>query len=193
MTANVELLADLPPLGKGKHSRPAVGACLLEAVSYVAGEPWSDHPACVSPVLAAFGRALNDALPDNRRQELAPLIPQLIGTVDPEADQRDGLVCAHWYVSHWCPAWLDLVPALAEHAAAMRALPAPASWDDIAEWQPVLAAAAAARDAPSGADAWDGAWAAAWAAAGSALQPTVAQLQGDTIALYTELVTTRSA
>lgn len=32
-------------------------ACLLEAVAYVAGEPLSDSPPCVCPVLASFGRA----------------------------------------------------------------------------------------------------------------------------------------
>lgn len=31
-------------LAHGKHANIKAGACLLEAVSYIAGEPWSDHP-----------------------------------------------------------------------------------------------------------------------------------------------------
>jgi len=92
-------------LARGKHGSREQGVCLLEAVAYVAGEPHSDHPACVSPVLAAFGRALNDALDSVERQRLVPLVPRLVGTVDPVADQRDGLECAHFLVSAWTPRW----------------------------------------------------------------------------------------
>ena len=56
------------------------GVCLLEAVSYIAGEEFSDHPQCVSPVLGAYGRRLNDWLADEDRQKLKPFIPQMIGT-----------------------------------------------------------------------------------------------------------------
>jgi hypothetical protein len=121
-------------LEKGKHSDPSDGMCLLEAVALMAGEPFTDHPACVSPVLAEFGRTLNDALPDDQRQLLAPLIPLLVGTVDAEADERDGLRCAHWLVAHWLPAWLDLASGLEGHAAELRALPAPKSWPDSGAW-----------------------------------------------------------
>ena len=137
-------------LARGGHPSPSQGVCLLEAVSWLAGEPFSDHPECVSPVLAAFGRALNDALPDAERQRLLPLVPLLVGSVDPVADQVDGLVCAHFFVSVWTPAWLGLVPGLAFHAGALRALPEPGSLDDVALWVPTIHAA---RDA-------------AWAAAG---------------------------
>jgi hypothetical protein len=30
--------------------------CVMEAVAYVAGEPWTDHPKCASQVLGAFCR-----------------------------------------------------------------------------------------------------------------------------------------
>src|SRR5688500_16148045 len=51
-------------LSAGAHKSPEQGMCLLEAVAYVAGEPFSDHPKCVSPVIAAFGRRWNDDLDD---------------------------------------------------------------------------------------------------------------------------------
>jgi len=173
------LLPDLH-LAAGKHDSPDAGVCLLEAVSLVAGEPFTDHPACVSPVLGAFGRALNDAMPDGERQQLARLVPLLVGSVDPVADQVDGLRCAFFLVSEWTPAWFDLLPDLASHAAVLRGLPAPGSWDDVAGWQSTIAAArGAARGAAGGAAraaaggaagdaAWDAAGDAAWNAAGDA-------------------------
>ena len=41
-------------LEKGAHASFAKGVCAMELVSYIAGEPFSDHPKCTSPVLAAF-------------------------------------------------------------------------------------------------------------------------------------------
>jgi hypothetical protein len=122
-------------LERGKHALPEEGMCLMEAVSFVVGEPFSDHPSCVSPFLASFGRSLNDILPDKSRQQLIPLIPWLIATGNPEKDQQDGLRCAHWLITHWLPAWLDLVPELKDRATALRGLPAPKSWSDIGSWE----------------------------------------------------------
>jgi hypothetical protein len=168
-------------LAYGPHPGPESGVCLLEAVGWMAGEPWSDTPACASPVLAAFGRSLNDQLDHKHRQKLKPLVPLLVGTVDPAADQRDGLRCAHYLVAVWTPAWLDLVPGLAVHAVELRRLPEPGSWDDVAVWRRTLAAARAAAGAAAGDAAgdaaWaavgDAAWAAAWAAAGAAARAAV--------------------
>lgn len=71
------LLEDrLPALAKyslksGAHSSLKNGACALELVSYLAGEPWSDHPECVCPALGAFFRRWNDGLPtDSERDRL---------------------------------------------------------------------------------------------------------------------------
>lgn len=52
---------------KGKHDR-GQGMCAMEAAAYLAGEPHSDHPKCVSPVIATFLRNWNDGLPDDQRQ-----------------------------------------------------------------------------------------------------------------------------
>ena len=200
-------------LAKGGHSSPEAGTCIMEAVSLIAGEPFTDHPACVSPVLGAFGRALNDVLPDDERQALIRLVPLLVGTVDPAQDQVDGLRCAHFIVSEWTAEWLALVPALAPHAVALRTLPVPASWDGVEAWAPVLAAARAAagdaaRDAAgdaawgaAGDAAWaaagdaarDAAWDAAGDAAGDALRPVSDALRARTTALFAELVEGRRA
>jgi hypothetical protein len=150
----------------------------MEAVAFIAGEEFSDNPKCASPVLAAFGRRLNDALPSDQRQQLERLIPLLVGTVNPEKDQQDGLRCAHWLVTHWLPTWLDLVPELLAVAAEIRALPEPSSWSDVEGWADGWQAAKdAAREAAWDAAwdyswnwdyAWDAAWAAAQDAAGAA-------------------------
>src|SRR5258708_25727187 len=74
-------------LARGAHKDRDDGLCLLEAVAWFAGRSHSDQPPCVSPVLGAYGRTLNDVLPDIPRQELKQFIPQLPGTAD--AAQRD--------------------------------------------------------------------------------------------------------
>ena len=51
----------------------------MEFASYLAGERWSDHPACTDPVLAALARAVNDLVSDTRRQELLGDVPRVIG------------------------------------------------------------------------------------------------------------------
>jgi hypothetical protein len=66
-------------LSPGKHRNPRTGACFMELVSLLAGEPWSDHPACTHPLLAAVARHVNDHTSDAGRQRLADLIPSVIG------------------------------------------------------------------------------------------------------------------
>ncbi|HEY4792359.1 MAG TPA: hypothetical protein VIJ05_13715, partial [Actinomycetes bacterium] len=69
----------LPILSRGKHRNPRKGACFMEFASLLAGEPWSDHPACTHPLLAAVARHVNDYTSDAGRARLAELIPSVIG------------------------------------------------------------------------------------------------------------------
>jgi hypothetical protein len=69
----------LPILSRGKHRNPRKGACFMEFASLLAGEPWSDHPACTHPLLAAVARHVNDHTSDAGRARLAELIPSVIG------------------------------------------------------------------------------------------------------------------
>ena len=64
-------------LAKGEHQDKMDAYCVMEAVAYVAGEPWSDHPQCACPVLTSFLISWNDALDDVTRQRLKPYIPRL--------------------------------------------------------------------------------------------------------------------
>ena len=70
---------DTITLDSGSHDRRTDGVCVMEAVAWWAGEDHSDHPECVSPVIGAFLRSWNDALPDGDRQQLRRWIPDSSG------------------------------------------------------------------------------------------------------------------
>ena len=78
----------VPVLSRGKHRSPRRGACFMEFASFLAGERWSDHPACTHPLLAQVARRVNDLISDEGRQQLAPLIPLVVGR---RGDERTGL------------------------------------------------------------------------------------------------------
>jgi hypothetical protein len=67
-------------LSRGSHVSVDDGACVMELASILAGEPFNDHPECVSPVIGAFLRLYNDALDDARRQDLYPYAASVVGT-----------------------------------------------------------------------------------------------------------------
>jgi len=94
-------------LERGAHG-PDNGVCLLEAAARQAREK-HDHPACVSPVIAAYGRVLNDSLNDEDRQLLVPFIPQLIGTskVSIATERRRAFLAVDWSIRRMMPIWLE--------------------------------------------------------------------------------------
>jgi hypothetical protein len=67
-------------LSRGKHTSPRSGACVMELASMLAGEEFTDRPASVCPVVAAFLRAYNDAVDDRRRQDLYRYASAAVGT-----------------------------------------------------------------------------------------------------------------
>ncbi len=93
---NGQLPELLPMLAPGKHRSPRKGACFMEFASLLAGEQWSDHPACTHPLLAAVARHVNDHTSDSARSRLAELIPSVIGLTgdDLHIDARISLRCA---------------------------------------------------------------------------------------------------
>ena len=84
----------MPVLSRGKHRSPRKGACFMELASYLAGEPWSDHPRCTHPLLAVLARAVNDHVSDATRPRLAPLIPHVIG-LSGDVPELDALIARH--------------------------------------------------------------------------------------------------
>lgn len=94
-------------LGIGGHDDPRHGLSLLEAVACLAGEPHTNYPQCTSPVLGAFGRALNDILADEDRQRLVPLVPRLVGTAKGGVlDRKLMFMAVDWLVRMYTPTWL---------------------------------------------------------------------------------------
>lgn len=93
MDADIEIL---PMLSRGKHRSPRRGACFMELASYLAGERWSDKPACTHPLLAHLARLVNDLSNDTERPRLAVLIPAVIGLTseDPLWDDELTLLAA---------------------------------------------------------------------------------------------------
>ena len=79
------------------HATRADGMCVAEAVACLFGEPHSDHPAGLCPVLGAFVRPWGDALDDaDRNRLLAPFVRRLVGTKSTAAveEQRAWLATA---------------------------------------------------------------------------------------------------
>ena len=67
-------------LSKGKHICPEDGACVMELASMLAGEPFTDHPASVCPVIGSFLRAYNDSIDSKRRQTLYEYASKVVGS-----------------------------------------------------------------------------------------------------------------
>jgi len=84
-------------LSKGKHASPEDGACVMELASMLAGEPFTDHPASVCPVIGSFLRAYNDSLEEDDRQDLYAFAARIVGSrasVDVQRARIDRL--AEW-------------------------------------------------------------------------------------------------
>jgi len=69
----------MPILSAGRHRSPRRGARFMEFASYLAGERWSDHPACTNGTLAHLARMVNDRTSDAGRAQLTSLIPTVVG------------------------------------------------------------------------------------------------------------------
>ena len=69
----------------------------MELASMLAGEPFSDRPRCVDPVIAAFLRTYNDGIDDKRRQELYPIAAAAVGTRSVSSVQSErAQMCLRW-------------------------------------------------------------------------------------------------
>lgn len=75
-------------LSKGHHFHAAEGRCAMEWVAYIAGEPHTDKPVCVSPVLRGVAIGLNDIMPNDVRQKLRPYLGRMIGTAGDGFDEE---------------------------------------------------------------------------------------------------------
>lgn len=89
-------MADGVRLAHGGHADPSSGTCLMERVSVIAGERFTDRPRCTLPALAVLAQQVNDRVSDDARQALLPLAPALAtsATDDPRVSWALVEVCA---------------------------------------------------------------------------------------------------
>ena len=73
---NIEEILQKYDLKTGAHKALDEGACVMELVSYIANEPWSDRPQCACPILTNAAIRFNDRVDDEHRQKLKELIPR---------------------------------------------------------------------------------------------------------------------
>ena len=179
-------------LAHGTHMTPDDGRCAMEWVSLLAGEPHSDAPRCVSPVVRGLCVALNDGLPDDRRQRLRPYLARTIGTAGDGLDEQRSWLALDWLIRTYTPAWLALA-GLDGTARTLRGADPVTGSSALARVLPDLDTArraartsrgrvygsariAAAADGRAARTAtWDGAGSAVWAAARIAISDPAAE------------------
>jgi hypothetical protein len=189
--AQIQALA----ISSGSHDAFEQGACVMELVSWVAGEPWSDHPVCACPVITEFLVSWNDSLLSDADRErlLKPLIPSVVGTRStPAVAQRRAVMAADWLIRVHTPAWLRLAK-LETQAKMLEALPEITDFAQCPSLMPVLQTvrndtsmawrlACDAQWAAVGVAAWDASLSvirdAEWAAAGSAARSAATSVKG---------------
>ena len=110
-------------LKAGIHATPQLGMSLLEAVAYVANEPYSDQPECCCPVLAKFGQSWNNLMrSDEERDQLLQYVPRLVNTaVSRDLERRRRLLVGEWLLRVYAPVWLDAA-SFPEHAETLRTM-----------------------------------------------------------------------
>jgi hypothetical protein len=194
MTTTTLRPIDLNTLTLLRGAHPANdGMCIMEAVAFVAGEPHSDHPACASRVISAFLRRWNDAMNDEDRQQLKPLIRELVGSRGTtQQEVKRAYLATDWACRVSAPTWLRLAKQ-ESHALACEALSPVVDAASARAAREVLTKARAA-DAAAGAAAADAADAAAYAAAADAaagaagLRPTIVELQRSALQLVRDML-----
>jgi hypothetical protein len=83
---HTERLIEHVELVRSRGDPAQMKLCVMSLVARLAGEAHGDQPLCASPVIAAFARAVNDAMDRQTRQRLRPFAPRIVGT----ADRLDG-------------------------------------------------------------------------------------------------------
>lgn len=163
-------------LKHGKHATQEEGMCLLEATAFLAGERHTDRPACACPVLAAYGRRLNDAWwpsDDARTEAMSGIAQMLVGTRAAwPVERRRMFSMVDGTVRRILPMAFDAI-GLPDESAKLRALP---PVDDSSSARIARDACRAARG-----KAW-GRWAAA--AASTAIAEAAATAATNAAAIY---------
>ena len=95
-------------LDHGSHNEFEEGHCSMEVVSWLAGEGFTDAPACASPVLTRYTIRLNDRWDTEQRQTLAPFLPRMVGTGNDGLDEERQRIATRYLVTNLLGPWLRL-------------------------------------------------------------------------------------
>ena len=69
----------MPVFGKYAHASPREGACVMEYISLLTGDKWTDYPKCTDRLVAWYAQSANDCLPDERRTvEMLPRLQRIM-------------------------------------------------------------------------------------------------------------------
>lgn len=155
-------------LEAGRHSRPEVGMSMLEAITVVSNEKFSDRPRTVSKVIEAFLRAWNDSMEDEQRQDLKPYIHKVINSVlTDDVEEHRAWQATDWLVRVQATAWLKAagLDELAEEIASTEPIWGP---EEARKTQKLvdIALEQVHGEATTGAEAWTQAGEEAWAKVG---------------------------
>lgn len=122
----VRAMIDAIHLSRNGHRTRDDGVCALEAAAWLAGEEHGDQPECVSPILGALIRALNDNLVEDDRQALKRYLLPILGTglrgvgSDGIFEQHRTVAAVDWAVRTAVP---EVLFTLGWNGAALRNLP----------------------------------------------------------------------
>ncbi|HTK65823.1 MAG TPA: hypothetical protein VL595_25800 [Pseudonocardia sp.] len=72
------VVPESPRLQMGSHQHPDDGMCLMEYVSMLAGQAFSDAPRCTDPLVAELARLVNDHIGEQARDSLVGIAPRLV-------------------------------------------------------------------------------------------------------------------
>lgn len=78
----LERLYQQVELVKGAGEPKSGKLCVMSFVAFLAGEAHSDRPVSASPLIRELAVRINDAMPQEVRQELKPFVPRILGTND---------------------------------------------------------------------------------------------------------------
>jgi hypothetical protein len=73
-------------ISRGRHANRSQGVSATEIIAWMGGEPHTDRPTCLCPVIGAYLGRLADSLADGPRQQLWPVLSTLVGTGQVDAE-----------------------------------------------------------------------------------------------------------
>lgn len=78
----------IPVLSAGPHNNPKDGACIMEMVSFMSGDEWTDTPKCTDLFLAYLAQKVNDNMTNDSRHLILSQFDRLFNTALPESESR---------------------------------------------------------------------------------------------------------